>query len=197
MSFETHITVQPQHAEVLRTFCSSHGLKYICCLNSSGEFPCQSMVTQKATGITSEQMILKARALADEISSYGCAVVRTKVEEMLSLSTDPFRSVTNDGYFEAHFKVHIDSKDQVDSLISTTEPAQMYFSRNVSKFPSESQFPTEQLLTIRMRNITCKEFYEQIAHVRSALDSLGLQHAVHLECMIYDDNPALDKGWCE
>lgn len=195
-SFETHITVEPDDAETLRQFCSLHGLKYICCLNSSGEFPCQCMITQKATGLTSEQMIDKALALRDAVTKFGCRVVRTKVEEMLSVSATASRPVFGDQYFEAHFKVPISSPTQIDSLAISLSEHHVYFSKNVSKYPT-TLMPSEQLLTIRMRNVTCERFYHEIEEIRDILQSLNYTCMIHRECSIYDDNPALDKGWCE
>ncbi len=195
-SFETHITVEPQDVTKLQQLCSSLGLKYICCLNSSGDFPCQSMITQKATGLTPEQMIEKALALSYTISEFGCRVMRTKVEEMLSISTAPSRAVSGDEYFEAHFKVPISSATQADSLVNLLSDHQVYFSKNISKFPTEL-FPSEQLLTIRLRNVTCEMFFLEIKKLRDLLQSNDFTCAIHRECSIYDDNPALDKGWCE
>jgi hypothetical protein len=194
-SFESHITVEPQDAGTLQQFCSTFGLKYICCQNSSGEFPCQCMITQKATGVTPEQMIEKALDLKDAVTKFGCRVVRTKVEEMLSISANSSRVVQGDQYFEAHFKVSVSSA-QIKSLENSMINLQVYFSKNVTKYPTASM-PSEQLLTIRMKNVSCEMFYLKIKKVRDILQALNLTCVVHRECSIYDDNPALDIGWCE
>jgi hypothetical protein len=196
-SFEIHITVEPQDADTLQQFCSTFGLKYICCQNSSGEFPCQCMITQKATGVTSEQMIEKTLALRDAVTRFGCRVVRSKVEEMLSISANSSRVVQGEQYFEAHFKVGVSTATQIESLMNSMSGRQVYFSKNVSKYPTELMMPSEQLLTIRMRNASCEMFYLEIKNVRDILQSLNLTCIIHRECSIYDDNSALDRGWCE
>lgn len=188
MSYEFQLSVQHQDTKSLREFCSSRGMEYVCFLNSGGSFPLEATISQKESDITIARVIAKALALKTDLTSHGRNVLRTKVEEILTSETPDARSACGYAYFEARFKVFINSKEQRDSVLRAFSGEQACFSRDVTKFPSSLQLPTEQLVTLRMRNTSCEEFYEKIAKLQSTLDSIYLKYEVCRKYMIYDDN---------
>jgi len=194
LSYEIHVTVHEKYQHQLQEYCAENMLKYVYCQNSSGIYAKQCMISDKVTTMSEDMVIIIAQNHAKRMSEAGLVVVRTKVEQMVPAGFKSDVIIKNDKYFEAHFKVKVETQKRLDELNNLFGDT-VLFSTNASKFPDFTRFPREELLTIRKYDMSWDQFDSILRYNRNILDTHNFKTALHREIMVYDDNQILDQGW--
>ena len=133
------------------------------------------MGTYKVCNETDNNCIEQGNNLSNELERNGFHVLRTKMEQMLPLKFKQTNLSINHYYFEAHFKVMLDSEAQEDLIKRDFIDARtdIVHSTNATKYPQRSSFPRQILLTIREYELTLNEFFDETKNILNCLKKLG------------------------
>ncbi|GHG70621.1 hypothetical protein [Comamonas sp. JC664] len=190
MPLETHLTLAlPAGREsLLRDWAAGRGVKMLCIELASGVAPRQVMLTLHGDASVDEAR-RRAEALMHEVQGLCDAHPRRiKVE---SRWTEARTEATTPAYLEHHVRV---STRDLAALERLAAEHAAHLSRNAYKiFPDGIQ---ERFLTQRFGASDTARMDAAFHALLSALRREGFPVTkVERECVLFDDNLALDEGW--
>lgn len=165
--YESHITVNNFTDEEFKLHCKELGVKPVIIEDDTGSNTRQTMTARfHRTGLP------EALFEMNEIANYfGDNVIRRKLEKIISKNSE----IPPHLYLEFHLK--FETSDE--KFASMVEAVGGHSSRNIAK-NRKYQFATVRTL----------EGYERLKRLNYHL--VGTIR----ECVVYDDNPGIDSGWC-
>jgi predicted nucleotidyltransferase len=199
-TFEFHITVQTDEDEktnvkTFKKYCLDHKLKPIVILLDKGKHPTQVMTSSYHNGVFPDN-INHINEVAQGLKDAGFKLKRVKIESMASnkgVPTTPELHATWDKncYFEFHYKIHIDDKDQLRRLTDfcTQWKPRLYVSKNQVR-------KKYNFATLRMFECGREKAFEEYQAIEKALLEEGYKiNKIEREFVVYDNNLELDAGW--
>lgn len=201
--FETHLTVRAGDAAgfaAMQTWATLHDLNVLHIVLDRGESPIQPMVSCRTSGWLSQQ-ITAAIVLAEELTSLGLGVVRTKIEAAPwnrdVPASDAEAETRHAGrYFEHHVKLALDLWADVAALISLSGRHAAHLSRNTRRERADGLL--ERFVTQRCHLVGRATARRRLDELLAALAVAGHKPvSVEEEFVVYDSNLGLDAGWLD
>jgi hypothetical protein len=191
--FEIHLITKPEYQTPLFGFITNLKNKKLvrprptCAHALYGDHPVQPMLTFWLNGsideVTKEVISIKS----DMITS-GIPIIRTKIEAMPSNEGVP-NNCEGNGYFEYHFKVHIDGTTDWNTIAKLIVPYGGHLFYN----------PYNKTLTpiVTIRRYTSLEDLDKVyVTVKKLLENHGYElTAPEKEYSVWDSDVNLDKNW--
>ena len=166
--YESHITVNGLDDDEFKYVCSRIGVRPVIIEDDTGSGIRQMMTARFHKTNDQRQALNEMEAIASEFKT----VVRRKLEKIIGKKD----SIPDHLYLEFHLKYEVEDTDQ---FVADVTSAGGHASRNVVK---QSQFATARSVEtyLRLKDVLSK--YRRVNGI--------------MECVVFDDNPAIDIGWC-
>ncbi|GAB1817968.1 nucleotidyl transferase AbiEii/AbiGii toxin family protein [Herbidospora sp. RD11066] len=194
--FDIHLTVDERARRLdrvrLAALAIAGGAKFTDIFLFGGQTPSQPMVTLRGRGTLSEQRVLVAE-WTERLRAEGFEVVRAKIEAGPRNDGVPLDHGLDGCYFEHHVKV---LEDPDTDRIVLRELAQRHHARvsiNPRRVRAEGHF--ERFVTQRCYDVGLTEATRRLDALLADLRQRFTVLESEQEFVVYDDNPATDKGW--
>lgn len=173
--YESHVTVSNLNDTEFIAACAKLGVKPVIIEGDTGSHQRQMMTARFHKTNNQEQALKEMHGLADQFDH----VVRRKLEKIVA------KEMPSHLYLEFHLKYEVDKAD-LDEFILTVMEAGGHTSRNMVKQTQNDltvyQFATARSEEVFQRLLVNLSSYRRINVIR--------------ECVVFDDNPLMDTGWC-
>lgn len=194
---EIHVTVETTAIDRFVDACSHIKVKPLVIELSESSH----VMTSSSFRGTNTQAIRELWRISDYLHGSGFKIIRKKIECSPTNKYVPSRYGENphmfyeDGYFESHFAVLIDSHSPDDQsfLTELAKVLKVHKSKNIFK---KTEAGDVQMLTYRRSGIVYEMFNEEVRGIKASLTTQGFNvDKVIVEFAWYDTNEKLDDKW--
>jgi hypothetical protein len=187
--YEIHLTVSAGASDDrLRSWATSHGVKYTRILLDRGDHASQPMLSWLSDG-TPASAEADARRTAATLGADGFPVTRLKVEAAAAQA-----GIHPGLYFEHHVKLLLPAGTDLQVVREVAVRHDAHLSRNARRLRADGV--QERFVTQRCRQVGLPAAKSRLSALVDALTGAGWEIAeVEEEWVLIDDNPGLDAGW--
>lgn len=188
MLFEAHVTVDSNDIEAWQECCREVLIKPLLIRLSHGAHPNQLM----CAALFSADIELAARqveVLENRIKEAGFKILRTKLECQLAHSA----CVQKPSYFECHMKLTLDEAG-ASKLLSVAQELGIAASTNLLAVNGKWE---RWYLTSRDYMKDMGIAIDEFQRLRRQVEQYLPVEEMDMECVIFDTNPGLDRGWVD
>ena len=197
---EIHVSVRGSSLADFRADCAALGVKPLVLdlQDREGLSVMTDVMTSSKMRGTTEEALLTARRLSDDLSERGHAVVRMKVETVpwhpMTPRRGDGRAMPTDCYFESHIAVRT-TAERLDALSEAARLSGCHRSRNPLK---EDASGLTVMLTLRLTSGCLEEFRDRVDALSAILTEFGFEVLkTEVEFAVRDSRIGHDRAWIE